>query len=425
VQVVDWHEWAPHCDLVSWDSYPVAGEHWAHTAFGHDLARGASGRGELLVMEASPGPVNWHELCALKRPGEVRLEALQAVGRGARGMLYFQLRQAVGGAELNHAALIPRHGRLDTRVGRELVATSSDLRALSAVPAGLAVDGRIALVFDWPSWWAHHNTPGLDQRSRYLDVCRSVHRALAERGLVVDVVGAHGPFHRYDAVVAPLLHLVDDITIDALDAFARSGGILVTTTGSAITGATAQVHRDGIDPRWRALTGVWIEETDVQPAERRNRVGFTDGRQHHGRELFDIVRTETADVVAVFGDDFYAGSPAVTVNRVGDGSVVYVASIDAELVASALDDLATATAPITDVDHSAVECVLWRGPGGRCLYVLNHGERAASIVLDGGPWTDVLTGVAHRGVVELAAHDAAVLRHEPPPTSYTNQGEPS
>ena len=117
VQVVDWHEWSRHVDLVSWDSYPRADGHWAHPAFGHALARGSGRRAEFLVMEASPGPVNWHELGALKRPGRARLEALQAVAHGSRGMLYFQVRQASAGAELSHAALIPRHGRLDTRTG--------------------------------------------------------------------------------------------------------------------------------------------------------------------------------------------------------------------------------------------------------------------------------------------------------------------
>ena len=108
VQVVDWHEWATHVDLVAWDSYPLIDGHWSHASFGHDLARGAGTRREFLIMEAAPGPVSWHDRCALKAPGRVRLEALQAVAHGSRGMLYFQIRQARAGAELNHSALIPR-----------------------------------------------------------------------------------------------------------------------------------------------------------------------------------------------------------------------------------------------------------------------------------------------------------------------------
>ena len=41
IQVVDWHEWGPHIDLVSWDSYPRIDSPWSYASFGHDLARGA------------------------------------------------------------------------------------------------------------------------------------------------------------------------------------------------------------------------------------------------------------------------------------------------------------------------------------------------------------------------------------------------
>ena len=428
VQAVDWHEWAPHCDIVAWDSYPRAGEHWAHAAFGHDLARGAGRRGELLVMESSPGAVNWHDHCALKRPGEVRLEAQQAVARGARGVLYFQVRQSPSGAELNHAALIPRHGRLDTRMGAELVATSDDLRAIGLPHERYTPFARLAIVFDWPSWWAHHNTPGLDQRSRYLDTARAVHRALAERGETCDVVAAAGPFDGYDAVVAPLLHLAADDALGALDAYVRAGGVLVTTAGSAIVGTTGHVHAEGADPRWRALTGLWVEETDVQPAGRVNRVQFTDGTVAPAGELFDIVRVEEAEPLAEFLDDFYAGSPAVTRNRCGAGTVAYVASPTPDLVAEVVGRFAPAVLPAVrpaDAGAPRVECVPWRGdePGSAVAFALNHGDLAAMLLLDDAPWVDLLTGATHRGELSLAAGTAVVLERSARTEFTPDQGD--
>ena len=168
------------------------------------------------MMEAAPGPVNWHDRCALKRPGVMRLEALQAVARGSRGALYFQVRQARAGGELHHSALIPRHGRLDTRAGAELERLGADLANLVVLPDTHRLDRRVAVVFDWPSWWAHHNTPGLDQRSRYFDTVRDIHRALAERGVVADVVGVGATLDGYDVVVAPLLHVVGPTTARTL-----------------------------------------------------------------------------------------------------------------------------------------------------------------------------------------------------------------
>jgi beta-galactosidase len=407
VQVVDWHEWSEHVDLVSWDSYPRSGGHWAHPAFGHALARGSGQHADFLVMEASPGPVNWHELGALKRPGRVRLEAVQAVAHGSRGMLYFQIRQARGGAELSHAAMIPRHGRLDTRTGAELLRLSADLRAIGVVVDGRRFDATIALVFDWPSWWGHHNTPGLDQRSRYLETVRETYRALCAGGCAVDVLGCEGPFSGYDAVVAPLLHVAGHSTISALARFVGDGGLLVTTCGSAVVGDDCQVHPDGVDPVWRDLVGLWVEETDVQPAGVVNQVVFLDDDEAFGaRELFDIVRLESAVTLAEFRDDFYAGSPAVTLNRFGAGRAMYVASPTADLVAAAL----VRALDRRGTDGADVERLTWTSDDDEIVFVLNHGEHDTTVALAGGTWIDVLTGRTHRQTTSVPAADAVVLR---------------
>jgi beta-galactosidase len=410
VQVVDWHQWAEHLDLVSWDSYPVVDGHWAHPAFGHDLARGAGG-GEFLIMEAAPGPVNWHDRCALKRPGRVRLEGLQAVSRGSRGMLYFQVRQARAGAELNHSALIPRHGRLDTRTGEELTRLGAHLGTIGVLPDRHTIDAAVALVFDWPSWWSQHNTPGLDQRSRYLETVRDVHRAIAERGRVVDVVGTGEPFDGYAAVVAPLLHVIGEPTLAHFADFVSAGGTLVTTTGSGVVGDSGLVDPAGAAPTWRQLLGLWVEETDVQPATAVNRVVFADGSTIDGRELFDIVRLEGAEEMAEFGDDFYAGSPAIAVNRFGGGTAVYVACLSGDLVAGVLDrHLPPVASPVTIPDTSSVERVRWASAEDETVCVLNHGDDAVTIGLDAGTWIDVLTGRSYAGSVRLPGADAFVLR---------------
>jgi len=411
VQPVDWHEWAPHLDLVSWDSYPAAGSHWAHAAFGHDLARGAGRRREFLLMETSPGPVNWQPVGALKRPGVTRLQALQAVGRGSRGVLFFQVRQSRAGNELNHSALIPRHERLDTRMGEELVALGRDLSRLGVPPDAHSLQARVALVFDWPSWWAHHATPGLDQRSRYLDTARDFHRVLAERGITVDVVGSHSDWSPYDVVIAPGLYLVDAETAESLRDFVTSGGTLITTAGSGIVDSDGRVHPGGMHETWRSLVGVWVEETDVQPPDVVNHVAFHDGGQAaSATELFDILRTDTAQPIAEFQDDFYAGRPAVTVNQVGDGSAVYLASPAVGLLEAITDRFIAR-------DHAwkapaFVESVPWAG-GGDLVFLLNHGEAEARIEMPDGEWTDVLTGRGLESEMSLRPAEAVVVRRVP------------
>ncbi len=44
------------------------------------------------------------------------------------------------------------------------------------------------------------------------------------------------------------------------------------------------------------------------------------------RHLRELIHAESAQVLATYRDDFYAGRPAVTVNRVGKGKAWHVAS---------------------------------------------------------------------------------------------------
>jgi beta-galactosidase len=129
-----------------------------------------------------------------------------------------------------------------------------------------------------------------------------------------------------------------------------------------------------------------------------------------GHHLFDVVRPDAAVPVAEFRDDFYAGSPAVTAHRYGDGVVVYVASLSGALVTAALDRfVAAADSPIS-VTAGAVEQLDWSTPDDEIVCLLNHGEQAVSISVGERPWRDALTGRVHRGELTVAGIDAVVLR---------------
>jgi beta-galactosidase len=407
-QSVDWHEWGPHVDLVSWDSYPPAGSHWTFPSFAFDMARSVKGRDEFLLMELPPGSVNWHSVSSLRPPGITRLEALQAVARGSRGALFFQVRQSRAGNELNHSGLIPRHGRLDTRMGKELVRLGRDLGRIGVPPDVNRLPAKAGLVFSWGSWWAHHATPGLDQRSRYMSTARAFHRALAEHNVVTDVIGPDAALGDYEIVVAPLLYVVTAEQAESLHRYVAGGGTLVTTALSGIALPDARVHLGGAEPTWQRLVGLWVEETDARAPEFANRVLFDDGTTAPAREIFDVVRLEGAKPIARFEDAFYRGSPAVTVNEVGAGRVYYLASLTPELFSGVLDRLLSAVGAWES--PAGVEIVPWRSDHEDLVFVLNHGEATASVTPPPGNWTDLLTGHDFTDAIDVEATDLVVAR---------------
>ena len=90
--------------------------------------------------------------------------------------------------------------------------------------------------------------------------------------------------------------------------------------------------RSGFPGPLRKTLGVWAEEIDYLYDDERNSVEFADGNALGVSGSFqtslvcDVIHTEGAETVATYGRDFYAGAPAVTVNRFGKGEAWYVAT---------------------------------------------------------------------------------------------------
>jgi beta-galactosidase len=83
----------------------------------------------------------------------MRLWSLQAVARGAEGIMFFQWRASRAGAEKFHGAMVPHVGTQQSRVWREVRGLGAELGRLDAL-LGARVPAEVALVLDWESWWA-------------------------------------------------------------------------------------------------------------------------------------------------------------------------------------------------------------------------------------------------------------------------------
>jgi hypothetical protein len=67
--------------------------------------------------------------------------------------------------------------------------------------------------------------------------------------------------------------------------------------------------------------GIWIEEIDRLKSGTPRSISGLPGR---GRDVAAVIHAEGAEVIATYAEDFYAGTPAVTVNAFGAGHAYYV-----------------------------------------------------------------------------------------------------
>jgi beta-galactosidase len=399
---VDVADWAPHLDIVSYDSYPDPHDRdtVVQAAFTYDQMRALHGK-PWLLLEQAPSAVNWRERNAPKAPGEMRLWSYQAVARGADAVMYFQWRQSRGGAERYHSAIVP-HAGPSHRVFEETAALGAELARLEPV-LGSGTDADVALVTDWSSGWALQGTalPASDLELEEVNLAH--YRPLWKAGVAVDVVAPTVDLSGYKLVVVPNLYAVETEVAARLVEYVLGGGHLLMSFFSGIVDGSERVHLGGYPGPFRELLGLTVDEFAPPPAG--GSVALTSGGS--GTLWAEWITVQGAEVLDTFAD----AGPAITRNVFGAGVATYLATRpDAEtlaaVVARVLDD--AGVAPVLPGAPAGIEAVR----RGEWLFLLNHNETEATVPVPAGA-TDALTGeplheeerLAGRGV--LVAHAAS------------------
>ena len=416
---IDYHRWAAHLDFASWDNYPPDDDspHWM--ALSHDLMRGLKDGQPFWLMEQTPSMTACRDVNPLKRPGVMRLWSWQAVAHGADAVLFFQLRASRGACEKYHGAVIGHAGRADTRVFREVAELGAELRRLGGVTLGARTPARVALLFDWDSWWALEISDGPSRLVRYQQVVLAYYRALWDAGVDVDVVGVGADLSGYDVVVAPALHMVKDDLAERLTEVAERGGSVVTTFLSGRVDVDGNAFGMDVPGPLGPLLGVRVDEWDARGAEVVNPVclGAGAGRvEVDARLVFELVIAESAEVVGSYRADFYAGTPAVTRNAYGEGHAWYVGTAleqpGVSWVLRQVLDHHGLTGPYPDVPGLETS-VRVAADGTRLLFLLNHAAEPVELtaVVAG---VDLLTGerVEHGRPLRLDGHGVLVVRED-------------
>ncbi|GIJ72354.1 beta-galactosidase [Virgisporangium ochraceum] len=323
----DYWRFAEEVDFVSDDCYPDPRdpESFRHAAFARDLMRSLKPGTPWILMEQAPNAVNWRPNNAPKAPGQMAALSMQAVARGADGVLFFQWRQAAAGAEKFHSAMLP-HAGADTRTYREVAALGAELSTLELpAPGG---EARVAIVFDWESWWAV-DQPDHPAAFDYHAQVLGWHNTFHELNVQVDLVRSGGPFDGYALVVAPSLYLLRDADAEALTAFVAGGGSLLATPFTDVVDEYDRFLPGGFTTRLGPALGLSVLEFEgVLPSD--GRAFVWDGVSYPADVLVEAVRLEGAQVMAAFAPTDQPGGearPALTRHAHGSGEAWYLATM--------------------------------------------------------------------------------------------------
>lgn len=172
----------------------------------------------------------------------------------------------------------------------------------------------------------------------------------------------------------------------------------------------------------RKVLGIWSEEMDGLHDGQMNRIIPRSGNElelsgeYEAHELCDLIHTEGAEVLAEYGADFYAGRPAVTVNRYGEGEAYYIASRNKHPFGRQFFGKLAESLKISRV----VECDLPHGVTAQrrsdgvydYVFLLNFNQQEQQIELDSRKYSDFFNGNAVQGQLTLPTYGVRLLQRK-------------
>jgi beta-galactosidase len=415
---LDYLKWGKYMDVIAWDNYPSIDTPRSYTAMTHDMMRGLKEGEPFLLMEQTPSQQNWQAYNSLKRPGVMRLWSYQAVARGSDSVLFFQMRRSIGACEKFHGAVIEHAGHERTRVFREVAELGQELQTLGDTLLDARISSKVALYFDWENWWAVELSSGPSLALKYMDEIHKYYRALYEQHIQVDMIGPETDLHHYDIVISPVLYMLRDGYAERVEEFVSQGGTFITTFLSGIVNESDLITLGGYPGELRKVLGIWAEEIDALAPEHTNQIvmqqelGELKG-SYSCNLLFDLIHCEGAEVVAEYGDDFYAGRPVVTVNRFGQGTAWYIASSPDDTFLAGYMKHICETKGITSVlpnIPAGVEATKRVKAGQAFLFLLNHDKQSVSVDIGQKISRNLLTGEIIQDSIGLSPYGVAILQ---------------
>ncbi len=424
-ETVDYWRIAEICDFISDDSYPdwLGGEDQiiqaARIGMIHDMHRSMKKGSPFLLMESTPGSTNWKKYFRQKRPGVHNLEMMQAIAHGADGVCYFQWRKGLGGGEKFHGAVVDHSNRTDTLEFTAVKELGETLPKIAGI-SGSSSSSPAALIYDWEIRWAIDcsHGPGSADFKKYVDTCVSHYRQFWRNSIPCDVIESLSPFDSYRIISAPMLFMLKPAVAERLVEFVRNGGILVSSYLSGIVDEFNRCIPDG----WpgmglRQLFGVREETVDGLGPNDKQSVRFSSPigemkGDYPASEYCAIVHPEGAEILAKYTDDFYAGSPAVTVNRFGKGYAYYIGARLSDEFHKGLYShiLSRHFGPeMKFFDFPEGVSARVRGEAGReHLFIMNFNDREVSVNPPAG-FAEALLGPPLSNPMKIPAHGVSVL----------------
>jgi beta-galactosidase len=411
-QKADQYKIGQDLDFASFDYYPNPSPNKTDTApysgaLSLDLTRGIKRRNFWIMEQLSGPPGCWFPMWRTPQPGFLRAYSWQTIARGADAVVHFRWRSATIGAEQFWHGLID-HSNVPGRRFKEFQQLCTEVNRLSERLQGSTLQNEIAILHSHDQLNALRIQPQAEGLEYYENI-KVWHRALTKWGISTDVIHSSEALDGYKIIIAPHLYLLDENTAERLQAFAANGGILVLTHRTGVKNDNNVCAMSPLPGKLSACSGVRVIEYDPVGGD-QIQIRDEKGNTYAASQWADVLELDTAQPIAVYADQFYAESAAVTQNNWGKGAVYYVATQPDEAYLSQLLRTIAEQCGLSEMQSlpDGVQVTTRLGPNGTFRFILNLSPESVSIPLQAS-YTSALDGTVKGSRLELGPYDIEIL----------------
>lgn len=327
---LNYPKFSQHLDFVSWDSYhewhkgdDIATSLWASLNF--DLMRSMKKEKPLFIMETTPATANWRDASKLKRPKMHMLASMQAISHGSNSIGYFQIRRSKGNAEMFHSAVIDNDNSMENRTYKDVKAVGETLNNLSEL-LDTTVSNKVAIYYDYENRDIININVGPRKGlgMKYNETVEEIYCELKKRNIGVDFVFPQDEdLCNYEVIILPMAFMLSAETIDRLKKAVENGTKLYSTFFSGYVDMDNLYYDNGQNSEFAKLHGITLKEFEALYVDDYNTTTISD-KSYKTNHFAEIIEVTTAEVIGVYEQDFYAGTPCVTKNAYGKGCAYYL-----------------------------------------------------------------------------------------------------
>lgn len=399
-QSLNYEKFSKHVDILSWDCYPAWHNDWETTkdlatkvGFINDLYRSLKQQ-PFLIMECTPSGVNWHNVNKAKRPGMHTLASMQLLAHGSDSVLYFQWRKSRGSSEKFHGAVVDHDNSEENRVFKEVSQVGEILDKIKEIKGSMK-QSKVAIIYDWENDWALKDAQGFGKESRrYPQTLQSHYKYFWDKNISVDVVTPQQDLSKYSLVVAPMMYMMTEETMDRFRDYVKNGGVLVGSYLSGLVNETDLTYLGGWPKTLQETYGIDAKEIDTLYPKDKNSIKF-------GNESFEVVdyctiiEAKEAEVLAKYEEDFYKNTPAITKNNLEKGKAYFIGARTNQEFLSKFYDKIVKDLDINEVEDFISECgisiQIRENEDAKYYFVMNFTEEEKNIEIKGS-YIDLILG---------------------------------